>query len=135
MTISQNDMEGSTPIFVRFADSDLIVDLQDGRSISTPLDWYPRLAAASEPERKAWELSAFGIHWPGLDEDLSVSGMLAGRRASGKPASRTEVRFLDRLISLEDYREQKRGFATGNLRVDAEPLVSRDIIERARNEA
>lgn len=134
MTTSQDDVENSTPVFVRFVDNDLIVELRDGRSISTPLDWYPRLATASEIERKAWELSAFGIHWAGLDEDLSISGMLAGRRASGKLGPRTEVRVLDKLISLDDSRDQKRGFAIGNLRVDAEPLMSRDMIERARNE-
>jgi len=65
---------------VRFADDSLIVELRDGRIISTPLLWYPRLKNASAQDRAVWEWigSGTGIHWPLLDEDLSVAGMLAG---------------------------------------------------------
>jgi hypothetical protein len=70
---------------VRFADDQLIVDLRDGRTIATPIVWYPRLRAASEVQRANWRLngSGYGIHWPDIDEDLSVEGMLDGRPAAG----------------------------------------------------
>jgi hypothetical protein len=55
------------------------VGLSDGRVIGVPLSWFPRLKAASADERAAFELTPFGIHWEGLDEDISVEGLLAGR--------------------------------------------------------
>jgi hypothetical protein len=69
---------------VRFDAETLVVDLADGRTISVPLAWYPRLLTASEAERGHWELSGagFGIHWPDLDEDLSTEGLLRGAPAS-----------------------------------------------------
>lgn len=68
---------------VRSTDDSLIVDLMDGRTISVPLAWFPRLLHATAEERSTWELAGggFGIHWPGLDEDLSVAGLLAGAPA------------------------------------------------------
>ena len=62
----------------------LTVDLEDGRSISVPLAWYPRLLHASAAQRQNWELAGagFGIHWPDVDEDLSVEGLLCGAPAS-----------------------------------------------------
>jgi len=64
------------------ADS-LIVDLMDGRTISVPLAWYPRLMRASSEQRKNWELAGggYGIHWPDVDEDLSTEGLLRGAPA------------------------------------------------------
>lgn len=60
----------------------LHVALSDGRQISAPLDWFPRLAGATVRQRQHWELigRGVGIHWPDLDEDLSVAGLLAGNR-------------------------------------------------------
>ena len=62
----------------------LIVDLMDGRTISAPLAWYPRLANATPEQRTHWEKCAggFGIHWPDLDEDLSTEGLLRGAPAA-----------------------------------------------------
>lgn len=59
----------------------LVVDLVDGRTVSVPLLWYPRLAHGTPTERANWRLigRGEGIHWPGLDEDISVAGLLAGR--------------------------------------------------------
>ena len=54
--------------------------LQDGRKIATPLDRYPRLKQASPQQRANFEIMPMGIHWPELDEDLGVLGMLKGRR-------------------------------------------------------
>jgi hypothetical protein len=68
---------------VRVTNDELRVDLVDGRSVSVPLAWYPRLSEASESERANWQISAggYGIHWPDLDEDLSVEGILRGAPA------------------------------------------------------
>jgi hypothetical protein len=67
---------------VAFTDSELVVTLADSRKITTPLGWYPRLKAASKEQRANYEIiMPMGIHWPDIDEDLSVAGMLAGQRA------------------------------------------------------
>ena len=66
---------------VVFTSSDLVVTLVDGRKISTPLDWYPQLKNAPASAREKYEIMPLCIHWPDLDEDLSVAGMLAGNRA------------------------------------------------------
>jgi hypothetical protein len=67
----------------------LTVELNDGRTLLVPLEWYPRLRHASSGERDNWELigEGDGIHWPELDEDLSVEGLLAGRRSMESPQS------------------------------------------------
>ena len=59
----------------------LTVDLTDGRTVSVPLAWYPRLVHGTAAERNHWELlgEGEGIHWPELDEDISVAGLLLGR--------------------------------------------------------
>lgn len=69
---------------VRFDAHSLIVDLMDGRSISAPLAWYPRLANASVEQRTHWEKcgGGYGIHWPDVDEDLSTEGLLRGAPAA-----------------------------------------------------
>jgi hypothetical protein len=74
---------------VRFSEDSLIVDLKDGRTISVPLEWYPRLAVATQQQRENWKVCAagYGIHWPDLDEDLSTEGLLRGAPA---PRPRTE---------------------------------------------
>ena len=68
---------------VRFELNMLVVDLVDGRTISTPLAWYPRLMNASREQLDNWSQSAggYGIHWPDLDEDLSTEGLLRGAAA------------------------------------------------------
>jgi hypothetical protein len=64
---------------VEFTATELVVTLQDGRRIATPLSWYPRLVSASPAHRANYEIMPMGIHWPDLDEDLSIAGMLKGR--------------------------------------------------------
>ena len=68
------------PTAVRFDDDAMWVDLEDGRSLGIPLAWFPRLLHASPQARDAVELSPYGLHWDELDEDISVEGLLAGRR-------------------------------------------------------
>lgn len=72
---------------VRCDDAYLTVDLMDGRTISVPLAWYPRLYNATPEQRANWERigAGYGIHWPDVDEDLSTEGMLRGAPAA-RPA-------------------------------------------------
>ena len=73
---------------VSVTEDSLVVDLMDGRVISVPLVWYPRLLHATPQQRANWIVSAggFGIHWPEIDEDLSTDGLLRGAPAA-QPAS------------------------------------------------
>jgi hypothetical protein len=74
---------------VQVSEETLTVCLADGRSIAVPVVWYPRLANGTPVERMRWELigSGHGIHWPDLDEDISVEALLAGRRSNEAPSS------------------------------------------------
>ena len=67
---------------INFAEDSLNVDLLDGRTISVPIAWFPSLSNATQSQRENWELlgDGEGIHWPEIDEDLSVSGLLVGAR-------------------------------------------------------
>jgi hypothetical protein len=82
-TLARTD--GNQAVGVSFTDTHLVVSLRDGRSISTPVEWYPRLRDASSDQRLNWRIigTGVGVHWPDVDEDLSVEGMLAGRGAPG----------------------------------------------------
>ena len=65
---------------ISFSNDSLVVNLIDGRTVTAPLVWFPRLSEATEKPREKWELlgNGEGIHWPEIDEDLSVAGLLAG---------------------------------------------------------
>jgi len=69
---------------VTVSETALIVHLADGRTISVPLEWYPRLQYGTPAQRGAWEFigNGEGIHWPELDEDIEVDGLIAGARSS-----------------------------------------------------
>src|SRR5689334_25435195 len=69
------------PVAVDWTDDTLSVDLADGRTISVPIDWFPRLRHGTPNERAKYELSYAGIHWPDLDEDIPVEGLLNGERS------------------------------------------------------
>jgi hypothetical protein len=66
----------------------LTVELMDGRAISAPLVWYPRLSQATPEQRARWEIAGggYGLHWPELDEDLSTEGLLRGAPAPATAA-------------------------------------------------
>lgn len=83
--MSTTDRQGEQVGDVRFEDDRMSVDLADGRTITVPLSWYPRLEKASPAQRGNWRIAGggFGIHWPDLDEDLSTAGLLRGARAPG----------------------------------------------------
>ena len=74
---------------VRLSGDTLSLDLADGRTVSVPFDWYPRLLQATEEERGNWRLlgQGMGIHWPDLDEDISVEVILLGKPSGESQAS------------------------------------------------
>lgn len=78
MSFSVSEENTPAPIDAEVTDAELIVRLADGRTIATPLVWYPTLLNATAADRRNFILGSTGIHWPAIDEDLSVAGMLAG---------------------------------------------------------
>lgn len=89
MTISAIEIEIPNATDVHVTDDTLTVDLSDGRSLSVPISWFPRLIQATESERKNWRLigKGHGIHWEDIDEDISIEGLLAGRPSGESQAS------------------------------------------------
>jgi hypothetical protein len=85
---------------VSITDDSLIVDLSDGRTLSAPLAWYPRLLHGTPEERNNWRLigDGEGIHWPDLDEDISVEGLILGRPSS--ESQRSFQRWLNERAKL-----------------------------------
>lgn len=81
MTTSRVDLEVPAAENVRLTADVVEVELSDGRTISAPLTWFPRLLHATPAERSSWRLigRGEGIHWPEVDEDISVEGLLLGR--------------------------------------------------------
>ena len=74
---------------VTVTDDTLSVDLEDGRTIAVPIGWYPRLAYGTSAERANFQLSGagYGVHWPDLDEDIGVEGLLLGKKSRESQAS------------------------------------------------
>lgn len=75
-----------SPKKIWFDENSLWVELSDARIIGVPLAWFPRLLAASPEALQHYELSVFGIHWEGLNEDISIQGLLAGQMDMTKQA-------------------------------------------------
>ena len=90
MNISAIEIEVSRAEAVEVTEDTLTLDLSDGRTISVPLEWFPRLLKATPKERNNWRLigKGHGIHWEDIDEDISVEGLLAGR-----PSGETQESF------------------------------------------
>ncbi|MGH7600613.1 MAG: DUF2442 domain-containing protein [bacterium] len=78
---------------VHISEDALAVDLIDGRTITVPLVWYPRLLHATPEQRAKWQMSGagYGIHWPDIDEDLSTEGLLRGAPAPRRAAPVSKV--------------------------------------------
>ncbi len=92
---------------VTVTEDTLMAELSDGRTISVPLAWYPRLVHATQEERNNWELigEGQGVHWPDLDEDLSVEGLIAGRPSGESQRSFKrwlEAKLAGRSVLLSD---------------------------------
>jgi hypothetical protein len=90
---------------VKVSDGELTVDLVDGRTIMVPLGWFPRLWHGTPQERNHFEIFGDGayIHWPDLDEDLTVAGLLAGQRSGESPQS------LKKWLDSRKTRSKRRG--------------------------
>ena len=82
-------LSATRAVGVSVTDDTLSVDLEDGRTIAVPIGWYPRLAHGTAAERANFQISGagYGIHWPDLDEDIGVEGLLLGKRSSESPES------------------------------------------------
>jgi hypothetical protein len=104
---------------VRVTDDELTVELSDGRTISVPLAWYPRLSRGTAEERQKWQFNGkgTGIHWPDLDEDISVRALILGRK-SGESQSSLKKWLEGR--SLETPRS-KRPETRPRVRVEPNP--------------
>jgi Protein of unknown function (DUF2442) len=98
MGTSANRVSQPGALRARITRDQLSVDLDDGRTITAPLAWYPRLVRGTESERNDWRLigGGHGLHWATLDEDISVEGLLAGT-----PSGESER-------SLEDWMHRRR---------------------------
>ena len=129
---------------VHFDEDTMTVDLTDGRTLSVPLAWFPRLLRATPAERTQVELSRVGLHWERLDEDISIAGLLAGRRDITKHVEnvaatttaitvKTKQRTRDKRVYVErrpegDYAVRR---ASSERASDVLP-TQREAIERAR---
>jgi Protein of unknown function (DUF2442) len=89
MSISVDRTRHPMAVRVDFAEDALVVELSDGRRLSVPVAWYPRLEHATSDERGAWTLigGGTGIHWDAIDEDVSVEALIAGRASSESQTS------------------------------------------------
>jgi hypothetical protein len=89
MTTSTTETVMPLATAVEVTDDTLTVELSDARTVSVPLTWYPRLLHATSDERRKWDLIAQGegIHWPDVDEDISVAALIAGRPSGETAAS------------------------------------------------
>lgn len=86
MTTLQIEVEDARPVAAECDRTHLAVTLMDGRVLRAPLWWYPRLLAASPSARENVEFMPMGIHWPEVDEDISVASILRGQKAPGARA-------------------------------------------------
>lgn len=89
MTSSALEIVLPLAVSATVSDDTLTVDLSDGRSISVPLAWFPRLLHGTTEERAEWRLigRGHGIHWPLLDEDVSVEGLIGGQPSGERAES------------------------------------------------
>ena len=89
MSTSQVEIEIPSALSVEFGQDHFDVHLSDGRSLKTPVSWFPRLFHGSDSERKNWRLigGGTGIHWEDLDEDVSTEGLILGKKSMESPRS------------------------------------------------
>lgn len=90
MPISAIEIEMPFAVDVNVTEDTISVELSDGRTISSPLGWFPRLERATEQEKRNWRIigKGHGIHWEDIDEDISVEGLVAG-----KPSGESQTSF------------------------------------------
>jgi hypothetical protein len=105
MSSSIADIQEARALSAKLTDDAVTVDLVDGRTIIVPLVWFPRLWHGTPQERNHFEIFGDGayLHWPDLDEDLTVAGLLAGRRSGERPQS------LKKWLNGRKAKPRKRG--------------------------
>jgi hypothetical protein len=86
---------------VKFDDDSMWVELSDGRALGVPYAWFPRLLNASKKQREAVEIGRFGLHWEAIDEDISIAGLLAGRRDQTIERSRKRAYLKTSVTEVE----------------------------------
>jgi len=108
MSISVNEIVVPGAENVTITEDTLSVDLSDGRTISVPLAWFPRLTHSTQAERNNWRLigKGHGIHWEDIDEDISVEGLLAGK-PSGESQPSFKKWLNNKLSSLPRRRSNR----------------------------
>ena len=121
MSTSSPATETPTAKHVKVTADTLIVELRDGRTVSVPLSWYPRLSEGTPSERRRWELigPGIGIHWPALDEDVSVEALLLGLASNENAASLQRWRAARRRPAnkrMEPPRSRAKKRATHSVR-------------------
>lgn len=114
MTISKVENRVAEAIGLSVNDESLTVELNDGRTISVPLAWYPRLLHSSPSERSHWRLVGRGqsIHWDDLDEDVSIDNLLSGSHSGESQASLK--RWLDSRVKKQRNPASRSKLRTGN---------------------
>lgn len=115
---------------VTVSEEALVVDLADGRTIIVPLVWYPRLWHGTPEERDHFEIFGDGayIHWPDLDEDLTVAGLLAGRRSGESPQSLKK--WLDSRKTQGKQAPVIKARRSANKRLERKPKMRRSAAKR-----
>jgi hypothetical protein len=96
---------------VQVTDEQITVDLEDGRTISIPTAWYPRLLNATAKERANYEISSFGVTWPDVEADFSIRGILLGRKSGESPECFKfwlDNRKKGRRVTVEQWLSQRR---------------------------
>jgi hypothetical protein len=141
MSTLEFDPPGIDITSVEFSADDLVVSLADGRKIVTPLIWYPRLVQAKAPERANFVIMPGGIHWPDLDEDLSLAGMFSGRpsrtnwKALQSKGNEREKEFTKQLpVALTNLLRpfsEEQGLRTSQIRLQREDVLI-EVTNRAR---
>ena len=116
MSTSTTEPQEARALQVSVTEDELVVDLVDGRTVVVPLAWYPRLVHGTHQERNRWRQigRGVGIHWPDLDEDISIEGLLAGR-----PSGESQR-------SLKRWLESREAVRTHKLRQPARPRRARE---------
>lgn len=101
---------------VQVTDETIVVELEDGRTITVPTAWYPRLRHATPAERGDYEIGPFGVEWPEIEADFSIRGLLLGRKSSESPTvfkAWLDSRRKGRKLTFETYMKSSRRKAAG----------------------
>lgn len=105
------ELENARASSVKVTDETISVELEDGRTVVVPTEWYPRLLHATPTERANYEIDSVGVTWPDVDADFSIRGLLLGRKSGESPASLKfwlDARRKGKKVTLMDFVKLKR---------------------------